>query len=389
MNRSKTLTAAFVRSINRPGRYGDGRGSHGLSLLVKPTANGRWSKTWSQRLRINGRVTSIGLGSYPVVTLAMARERALRNRQATELGRDPRGDEMPTFSEAADRVIALHSETWRPGSRSESQWRASLNAYVLPRIGDKPVDEIAVGDILGVLAGVWTTRPETARRLAQRVSRILTWAMGAGYRTDDPTAAAVAALPRHTDKTQHHRALHHSQIPAALLTIRASQATPATVAALELLTLTACRSGEVRGADWSEFDLDTAVWTIPPDRAKTSAVHRVPLSSQALELLAEARRLSGTTGLTFPSPSGRVLSDNTLSKLMRELGLDATPHGMRSAFRSWCADTGVNREVAELALGHAVRGVEASYQRSDLLESRRTLMQTWADHIAPRAADDH
>lgn len=204
MDRPKTLTAASVKSINRPGRYGDGRGSHGLSLLVKQTANGRWSKTWSQRLRINGRVTSIGLGSYPVVSLAMARQRGLENRQAVELGRDPRGEEMPTFAEAADQVIALHREAWKPGSRSESQWRSSLDAYVLPQIGHKRIDEIAVGDVLGVLGGVWTTRPETARRVAQRVLRILTWAMGAGYRSDDPTAAAVAALPRHTDKPQHH-----------------------------------------------------------------------------------------------------------------------------------------------------------------------------------------
>ena len=192
------LSAAFVRTINRPGRYGDGRGGHGLSLLVKATAiPGRWSKTWSQRLRINGRPVMVGLGSYPVVTLAQARRRALENRQALEQGRDPRGEGVPTFEQAAERVIALHRETWKPGSRSEQQWTSSLGTYVLPKIGAKRVDQINVGDILAVLAEPWSSRPETARRIAQRISAVLTWAVGAGYRADDPTAAAVKALPRH------------------------------------------------------------------------------------------------------------------------------------------------------------------------------------------------
>ena len=232
-------------------------------------------------------------------------------------------------------MIALHARQWKPGSRSEQQWRASLKTYVLTHLGTKRVDRIVVGDILAVLAEPWTTRPETARRLAQRISVILKWAMGAGFRTDDPTAAAVAALPRHSDKPTHHRALHHSEVAAALQEIRASKASEAAKLGLEFLTLTAARSGEVRGANWSEFDIDAEVWTIPPERTKTNTAQRVPLSSRALAVLAQAGGIA-SNGLVFPSPTtGRALTNEAFPKLMRELAINGTPHGMRSAFRSW------------------------------------------------------
>ena len=385
MSRPKTLSAAFVRTVSEPGRYGDGRGGHGLSVLVRPTRNGRLSKTWSQRLRVNGKPIMIGLGTYPIVTLAEARAKCIENRRAVEQDRDPRGDGIPSFVEAAERVIALHAQQWKPASRSEQQWRASLETYVFPRLGAKRVDLITVGDILAVLADPWTTRPETARRLTQRISAILKWAMGAGYRADDPTAAAVAALPRHTDKPQHHRALHHSEVAAALEKIRASKASTAAKLGLEFLTLTAARSGEVRGARWSEFDIDGAVWTIPPDRAKTKTAHRVPLSARALEVLAEARSAASGKGLTFPSATtGRALTNESFPKLMRELAIDGTPHGMRAAFRSWCSDTGVPRDLAEMCLGHIVKGVEGAYQRSDMLDRRRPFMEAWAQYTRLR-----
>lgn len=387
MNRPKTLTAAFVRTVNEPGRYGDGRGGHGLSLLVRPTRSGRWSKTWSQRLYVGGRPVMIGLGTYPIVTLAEARAKCIENRRAVEAGRDPRGNGVPSFEEAAESVIALHARQWKPGSRSEQQWRASLKTYVLPQLGAKRVDRIVVGDILAVLAEPWTTRPETARRLAQRISVILKWAMGAGFRIDDPTAAAVAALPRHSDKPTHHRALHHSDVATALETIRASKASEVAKLGLEFLTLTAARSGEVRGANWSEFDIDAEVWTIPPERTKTNTAQRVPLSSRALEVLTQARSSTGSDGLVFPSPTtGRALTNEAFPKLMRELAIDGTPHGMRSAFRSWCSDTGVPRDLAEMCLGHAVKGVEGAYQRSDMIDRRRPLMETWAQHLQPSQA---
>ena len=381
MDRPKTLTAAFVHTVNEAGRYGDGRGGHGLSLLVRATRSGRWSKTWSQRLYIGGRPVMIGLGVYPIVTLAEARAKCIENRRAVEAGRDPRGDGVPSFGQAAESVIALHARQWKPGSRSEQQWRGSLKTYVLPHLGAKRVDRIVVGDILAVLAEPWTTRPETARRLAQRISVILRWAMGAGFRTDDPTAAAVAALPRHSDKPTHYRALHHSEVAAALEKIRVSKASEAAKLGLEFLMLTAARSGEVRGANWSEFDIDAEVWTIPPERTKTNTAQRVPLSSRALAVLAQAGGIA-SNGLVFPSPTtGRALTNEAFPKLMRELAIDGTPHGMRSAFRSWCSDTGVPRDLAEMCLGHAVKGVEGAYQRSDMIDRRRPLMEMWAQHL--------
>ena len=285
--RPKVLTAAFVRAVNRPGRYGDGRGSHGLSLLVKPTANGRWSKTWAQRLRVGGRAVSLGLGSYPAVSLALARERALANRQAVEEGRDPRRQSAVTFADAMREVIVLHRPNWKPTSNTEQQWWSLLDNHINPTIGPKPIADVAAADVVEVLDRVWD-RPELARRTARRISTTMTWSMGRGLRETDPTAAAVAAMPKHRHKPQHHRALHHSEVADALDTIRACDAAAATKFALELLMLTATRPGEVRHATWDEFHLTDGVWTIPAARYKTQQEFRVPLSHQACEVLSEA-----------------------------------------------------------------------------------------------------
>ena len=228
MTRPKTLTAAFVKTVNQPGRYGDGRGSYGLSLLVKPTANGRWSKTWAQRVRVNGRQVHIGLGAWPVVTLAEARTAALENRRIAAQGKDPRtATETPTFAEATEAVIVLHRQTWKPASRSEQQWRASLATHVLPKIGDRLIDDIGTADVLMVLAPVWLEHHETGRRLASRISAVMAHAIAAGHRTDDPTAAVVSALPRPKNGKTHHAALHHCEVGTLLAEVRASHAPPA------------------------------------------------------------------------------------------------------------------------------------------------------------------
>ena len=380
-SRPKVLTAAFVRTISRPGRYGDGRGGHGLSLLVKQTANGRWSKTWAQRLRISGRTVSLGLGSYPAVSLALARERALANRQAVEEGRDPRRRHAVTFAEAMAAVIDLHRPNWKPTSNTEQQWRSLLAHHIDPTIGAMPVADVSAADVVAVLDRVWD-RPELARRTARRISTTMKWAMGRGLRETDPTSAAVAAMPKHRHRPNHHRALHHRDLPDALNKVRASEAAAATKWALELLVLTATRPGEVRNATWNEFDLDTAVWTIPAVRYKTDTEFRVPLSRRAVELLTEARGTCNTE-LVFPSPvTGRAVSENTYVKLLRDLDIPSSAHGLRATFRSWCSDTGVPRDLAEMALGHAVRGAEGAYARSDMLERRRPIMQQWASYIA-------
>ena len=381
--RPKVLTAAFVRTINRPGRYGDSRGGHGLSLLVKPTANGRWSKTWAQRLRIGGHTVSLGLGSYPAVSLALARERALSNRQATEEGRDPRRRHAVTFADAMREVILLHRPNWKSTSNTEQQWWALLKKHIEPTIGSMPVADVAAADVVGVLDRVWD-RPELARRTIRRISTTMQWAMGRGLRSSDPTPAAKASMPKLRHRVEHRRALHHSQVADALQRIRNSDATAACRLGLELIALTATRPGEVRFADWTEFDTDTHVWHIPAERTKTGAAHRVPLSSPAQQILTQARNLTNNNhGLVFASTTtGRAVSDATYNKLLKDHNIDATAHGFRSCFRSWCSDTAVPRDLAEMALGHTIQNpVERAYARSDMLERRRPLMQHWATYI--------
>ncbi len=384
MKRPRILSAAFVRTINQPGRYGDGRGGYGLSLLVKPRSNGRLSKTWSQRVRLHGRVTNIGLGAYPIISLAEARTKALANRRTIEKGLDPRGSRIPTFSQAAEKVIAIHAAGWKPGGKSEGQWRSSLATYVYPRLGRTPVDRVTTADVMACLVPIWHTRPETARRIRQRVGAVMRWAIAQGYRADNPAGDAItAALPTNTGRRRHHPALPHTDVAASIATIRASAAYPTTVLAFEFLILTACRSGEVRGALWDEIDLASATWTIPASRMKSARAHRVPLPEQALQLLAEASRYRDRSGLVFPSPTGRELSDATLSKLLRENSIPAVPHGYRSSFRDWAAElTDTPKEICELALAHVNNDrVEAAYQRSDLFDRRRQLMQHWAQYL--------
>ena len=281
-------------------------------------------------------------------------------------------------------MLAIHSASWKDGARSAQIWRNSLRDYVLPQLGRTRVDRITTADIMAVLLPHWATKHETMRRIKQRLSRIFRWAVAEGYRTDDPAGATLdAALPRNGQSTRHFAALPHGEVAAAIETVRNSEAWPGTKAAFEFLVLTACRSGEVRLSEWREVDLDARIWTIPAERSKTRREHKVPLAPRALAVQGEARRLSQGEGLIFPSVTGKPRSDATLSKLLREQGIQAVPHGFRSTFRDWCGETGQPREVAEACLAHAVRSnVEAAYARSDLLNRRRTLMQAWADYLS-------
>ena len=389
MKRPSTLSARFVETVSEPGRYGDGHGGHGLSLLVKPMANGRISKSWAQRIRIAGRPTNMGLGSYPVVTLARARKMALAHRRAALEGRDPRTGALPTFAALAEAVIAGHAETWKDGGKSAKQWRRSLEAYAYPRIGLMPVDKITGADVLAVLLPIWNAKRETARRVRQRIGQVMKRAIAEGYRESNPMDAIGAALPKNGNHKAHHKALPYAAVAGALAAVRASGAYRATVLAFEFLVLTAGRSGEVRGARWEEIDLDASTWTVPAARMKAARDHRVPLSGRALAVLEEARELSDGSGLVFPSVRGKAISDTTMSKLLLENRIGAVPHGFRSSFRQWAAErTNIPREVAEEALAHVnPNRVEAAYQRSDLFERRRDLMDAWARYLsAERAA---
>ena len=395
------LTAAFVRKESKPGRYSDGLS--GLMLFVQ--AGGR--RSWVQRLTLpDGRRVDRGLGSVHVVGLAEARQIAMANWVSARRGVDPfeTADEArtarpprapsrarrragtPTFAEAAELVIALNAPTFKDPERVSGQWRASFRDYANPAIGDKAIDAINSADVLPVLVPIWHEKRATAKRLRQRLSRVFMWGVANGYRTDDPAGAALSAvLTSNGSATTHHRALEHGDVRGALDAIRASTDYRALVLCFEWLTHTACRSGEARGATWGEIDLDGAVWTIPGSRTKTKVPHRVPLAGRAAAILEAARDLSGGApdALLFPSKRGKLIADATLSKLVREAGVSGTPHGMRSAFRSWCADNGEDRQLAESALGHSIGNqVESAYFRTDMLERRRELMERWSVYIA-------
>ena len=382
MERPRRLSASFVKTVRRPGRYGDGRGGYGLSLLVKRTSTGRMSRTWAQRLYINGRAVNLGLGAYPLVTLGEARAKALENRRALARGMDPRSGGIPTFARAAEKVIAIHRANWKPGSDTEEQWRQSLRAYVYPKIGHKRVNKITSADVMAVLLPIWNEKRVTATRVRNRISAVMRWAVAKEYREGDPAGDAIGAvLPRIGFRRVHHRALPHAQVAQALARVRASTSKPITKLAFEFLVLTAARSGEARGAKWADIDAGAAIWTVPAKHMKTGREHRVPLSSRALEVLAQARRRCNGSDLAFPSRTGRKLTGNTLSLLCRRLKIAAVPHGFRSSFRDWCAERGVSREVAESALAHAVKGVEGAYLRSDLFERRRKVMEAWGNYV--------
>ena len=380
------LTARFSATVTKPGRHGDG---NGLYLLVKPSG----AKSWVLRTVVHGRRCDIGLGGYPLVSLAEARTAAFENRKLARAGGDPlahrRRRDIPTFEDAARKVIEIHRPTWRKGGKSAEQWESSLRQYAFPRLGAKCVDTITTADVMAVLVPIWTDKAETARRVRQRISAVMKLAVAQGYRADNPAGEAIAAaLPRVGDTPRHFRAVHHAEAGDVVRAIRESQGSLAARLAFEFLVLTAARSGEVRGAVWSEFDLEAAVWTIPGERMKGGREHRVPLSGRALAILDEARALDDGSGLVFPSPAGRKpMSTSTFSQLLRELDIDGVPHGFRSSFRDWCSEFAqAPGEVAEACLAHVVKGVEGAYARSDLLDRRRNLMERWARYLNPEAA---
>jgi integrase len=371
------LSDRKVRALSEPGRYSDGAT---LYLVVAPGG----SKQWVQRLTVRRRQTDVGLGGYPVVGLREAREKAQANRAQARSGADPllerRRAAVPTFRDLASQHIEALRPSWR-NAKHAAQWGSTLAAYAHPFIGNRPVDQVTRADVIGLLSPIWTKKPETARRVRQRVRAVMARANALEYIEHNPAGegidAALAKLPR---IRAHHPALPYAQLPAALRAVRESTATPAVTLGFEFLALTACRSGEVRGARWEEIDIACAAWTVPAERMKGGRTHRVPLSEQAIAVLEEARGLDNGSGLVFPAPrSGLDLSDMAFAQLLRRLELDFVPHGLRSSFRDWAAEqTNAPHAVMEAALAHSVKNsTEAAYFRSDLFELRRGLMAEW------------
>ena len=379
------LTHAKVKALETPGRYGDGGG-----LYLNVAKGG--SKSWVQRIAIDGRRRDVGLGGFPTVSLAKARERASQNRDAIADGRDPVAEKrtpkpaVPTFREAARACHEMNRPRWR-NEKHATSWLATLERHAMPKLGQLPVDRITRADVLAVLTPIWGTRQETARRVRQRIRAVMRWAVAHGHRDGNPAGEGIdGALPPMPVIRAHFRALPYREVPAALETIVASTAGVAAKTCFEFLVLTAARSGEARGATWDEIDLDARLWTIPAERMKGGVEHRVPLSEAAIAALEEAASLRGESGFVFPSPvGGRQLSDMTLTKILRTVGLAerATVHGFRSSFRDWAAEcTSASYAAMELSLAHHVGNtVERAYARSDLLEQRRALMDQWAEHV--------
>ena len=380
------LSVARVRSLKAPGRYADG---NTLYLHIAPGG----SKQWVQRLTINGKRHDIGLGGFPLVSLAEARKAAWENRRLARAGGDPLAEKrkaklrasMPTFRAAAEKTYAALRPRWR-SDKVAANWMQQLERHAFPRLGELPVDKIGREEVLAVLTPIWTTKPETARRVRRCIKATLQWCRAHGLIEHNAAGEAIdGALPQLPRVKSHLRALPYREVSAALNTIDASQSSMAAKLALRFVILTAARPGEVLGSTWDEIDVDERVWHIPGERMKAGAEHRVPLNDAAIDVLERVRPLGGGQGLVFPSPVriGRPLSNMTLTKLLRDTGLAdrATVHGFRSTFRDWCAETGKPREIAEAALAHTVGGVEGAYFRSDLFERRRMLMDQWSAYV--------
>ena len=397
------MSALAVASIKSRGIHFVG-GVTGLALNV--TKYG--SRSWVMRFQIKGKRRDMGLGSYPSVTLAQARESARAAREVLRQGMDPveharaarqrlivEQETAVVFADAATHYIATHEHGWRNAKHAQ-QWRNTIETYANPVIGKVPLRDIDVAMVRRILEPIWTTKNETASRVRGRIESIIDWGITMGYRSAANPARwkghleHLLAQPSKVARRTRQPALPYADMPAFMQALRKQHNTSAR--ALEFLILTGVRSGEVRNATWSEFDLDKAVWTIPAERMKGGREHRVPLSEQALRLVRAQQEVSFCS-FVFPSPNrprdpeadGAALSDMALTAVMRRMALTqkAVPHGFRSTFRDWVSETTTHsNEVAEMALAHSIRNrVEAAYRRGDLFGKRRQLMQEWADFV--------
>lgn len=377
------LSATAVKAAKLPGRYGDG---DGLYLVIGRSG----SRSWVCRVQKDGKRRDIGLGGVNKVSLALARERAAKVRSQIEVGLDPITERrkeagIPTFREAAAIVFAENKKNWR-NAKHRDQWLATLTKYAFPHFGDMAVSQVDGPHVRDALVAIWLDKPETARRVRQRINTVIDWAIAKGYRAMPlPLAAMNKSLPKVKAKPAHHSALPYVDIPAFVAKLRERESVGRL--AFEALVLTAARSGEIRGALWSELDLDGKLWTIPADRMKGAREHVVPLSDAAVAVFKRAKGYrEARNDLVFPGARhSKPLSDMTLTKICRDLEVPAVPHGFRSSFRDWVAEeTDFDGDVAEMALAHAIENkVEAAYRRGNLLEKRRRMMEAWAVYCLP------
>ncbi len=376
------LSARKVETAG-PGRHGDGRG---LFLYVKPSG----ARSWVLRYQVQGRRRDLGLGAFPDVSLAMARDRAAEARRLIAEGEDPitkkQQAKPKTFREAALELIESKRPGWK-NAKHAAQWTSTLEAYVFPKIGAVQVAKIETADVISTLTPIWAAKPETANRVRQRIEAVIDYASALGIRSGDNPARWRGHLdhllpkPKKVRAVKHHPALPHAQI--AFFMADLAQREGIAARALAFTILTAARSGETRGMTWGEVDLDAKVWTIPAGRMKAAKEHRVPLTDDALALVGQRADGTPDDALIFGSEAkpGKPISDMSMTAVLRRMDrADITVHGFRSTFRDWAGETtGFPREVIEAALAHGIKDkAEAAYARSDLFDKRRNLMEAWA-----------
>jgi integrase len=411
------MSVMAVKRLQHPGTKGTAKfavgGVSGLLLQIAPTG----AKSWVLRCAVNGKRTTIGLGSYATLSLKEARERARVLKNEIWDGSDPVEERRETkrtaaaarkritFASAVDDCLQGKLEEFR-NQKHRRQWRSTLDSYAAPVLGGMDVADIEMRHVLDVLRPLWFDKTETASRLRGRIETVLRWATVHGYRSGENPARwkdnleVVLPKPSQVKTETHHPAVQVVEAREWYAALRKRRGFSAR--ALEFATLAAARSGEVRGMTWDEVDLTTRIWTVPAERMKMKREHRVALSSAAIDLLEGLDRLDDTP-FVFPAPRGGELSDMALSSCMRKMhetrgsggfldaqsGRPAVPHGLRSTFRDWVTDlTGHPRELAEMALAHDIGGaVEQAYRRSDMLEKRRPMMEDWAQFLNNRSDD--
>ncbi|WP_456267767.1 tyrosine-type recombinase/integrase [Kushneria sp. AK178] len=377
-----------------PGKHEDGGG---LRLVV---SEGR-AKKWVLRFTLKGKRREMGLGSFPDTGLADARRKAEHYRRLAKDGADPihaRDTEQqetstPTFTSCAARYIQSHRRSWR-NPKHARQWVSTLKTYARPLIGNIPVDKIDTQDIVSILNPIWVSKTETAKRVQGRIENVLDYAAAHKYRYESNPARwrghldKLLAKPSRVKTVSHHPAMPYDEVAAFIAELLGY--TSISSKALRFLILTATRTSEVLLTEWPEIDLENATWTIPAERMKARREHRVPLSTQAVSLLADLPRVQGNPYVYPGARLGKPLSNMAMLQLMRGMGYgvdgergDYVPHGFRSSFRDWSGEvSSYPRDVAEMALAHTIENkVEAAYRRGDLFEKRRAMMQEWADFI--------
>lgn len=388
--KAKEMAAIQVARLSEPGLHFVG-GVDGLALQVLPSGG----RTWILRMMIGRKRRDMGLGGFPDVTLAGAREAARNARAKVKQGIDPIDEARAlrsmliasqasalTFEQCAEKYIESQEGKWK-NLKSPSQWRNTLATYAYPKIGRLQVRDVNLSNIVAILEPIWKTKTETASRLRGRIESVLDWATVRGYREGLNPARwkghldKLFAPPSQIAKVENHAALPVQEMGEFMNKLRAAEGTGAR--ALEFTILTAARSGETRGATWAEIDSDKKIWTIPAGRMKMGKEHRVPLSDAAINILGRQQK-GKPEELIFKAVKGGTLSDMTLTAVLRRLEIPAVPHGFRSTFRDWAAEhTDYPRDVAEMALAHSIGDkVEAAYRRGDLLEKRTQMMVDWA-----------